>query len=67
MNIIPVTYCNIARFINGSLKDDEPNVSSLRCVVGKEVCVLLFANRKIKKEEELIYNYGDKYFKKRKK
>ena len=67
MDIIPVTHCNIARFINGSTKKREANVKSRKCLVGEEFTILLYSSRKIKREEELLYDYGSKYWKKEKK
>ena len=66
MDIIPLTHCNIARFINGC-KKGEANVKSLKCLVGEEFTILLYSSRKIKGEEELLYDYGSKYWKKEKK
>ena len=62
LTIIPVTHCNIARFLNGSYENEEPNVNVVRCVVGLEVCVLLFANKVIPRDTELVWDYGEQYF-----
>lgn len=67
MNIIPLTHCNIARFINGCTEKREANVKSLKCLVGEEFSIILYSSRKIKKNEELLYSYGSKYWEKKKK
>ena len=60
--IIPDTHCNIARFLNGTKGNEMPNVNVVRCVVGLEVCVLLFANKVIHISTELVWDYGEHYF-----
>ena len=59
MDIIPVTHCNIGRFINGSTKKREANVKSRKCLVGKEFTILLYSSRKIKREEIEQDDSGD--------
>jgi len=53
---------NFTRFINHS---DEPNLNS-RWVICKGVTrIILFANRLIKKDEQLTYDYGKYYWRRR--
>ena len=53
---------NFARFINHS---DRPNLSCQWIIVRGITRIILFANRFIRKGEQLTYNYGDYYWRSR--
>ena len=53
-------HSNLSRFLN-SIGEDIPkskqNVVSLRVKVDNEIAVILCTKKKIKKSQELLYNY----------
>ncbi|MBI3211167.1 MAG: SET domain-containing protein-lysine N-methyltransferase, partial [Simkania negevensis] len=53
---------NFTRFINHS---DEPNLTSRWLIIEGITRVILFSNRLIQKGEQLTYDYGPIYWKKR--
>lgn len=62
--IVPQKHSNIARFFNGINNNQKSskkkqNLKSIRCQIDGRVCVLLYANRNIKKGEQLLYNYNE--------
>lgn len=65
LNVVPERYSNIARFFNGinnnqqGSKRNHQNVRTIRCQVGGKATVLLYTNRKVKKGEELRYDYNE--------
>jgi SET domain-containing protein len=57
-NIIPEGVAAIGMFINHS---KDPNVVPGKYWTSKGPLILFFAKRKIKRNEEIHYDYGPKY------
>jgi len=56
--INPEKFCNIARFINCSDNINEDNCGTIRILVNNQAKILIYSNKNIKINEELLYNYN---------
>ena len=61
MDIVPVTYINIARYLNRVIKRKDANVIGRMVQVDKEVTLLLLAEKVIQEGDELRWYSGDNY------
>ena len=61
LEVVPYFHSNIARFLNGKDQTNKENIEVFRVAVNGMVTIIMQAKTNIKKGEELIWDYGDKY------